>query len=356
MKTDFKNILVVRTDRIGDVVVTIPALRALKKAFPRARLTVLVAPATRELLEGNPVVDEVIVYNRKGTCWGTAGFLRMVGQLRQRRFDLAINYHTKRRTNLLCFFSRIPRRVGYCNEKWGIVLTDRVPDDRPQGKKHEAQYCLDLLRPLGVEASTLETFMPVDKKHEDWARALCRHLSLDLMRPIIAIHPGASCSTKKWPARFFTQVVNQLQEKYHAQVILVGAADSRPEAQTILNEAHGRVFDLTGQTSLGQFVSLMRRCTMLISNDSGPVHLADAVGIGVVAIFTRNQPGINPERWRPLGPRATYVAPPVDLEPCFAKGKVLDPIYLEKVTVGQVMASVDAIYKLCYNQRTFLTA
>ena len=119
-KDNYRNILIVRTDRIGDVVLTTPAIEALRKAFPQARISILVTPVTRELVEGNPYLDEVLIDDRKGRHGGVFGFFNLVKTLRKRQFDLAIILHTKKRTNSLCFLAGIPHRVGYKNNKFGF--------------------------------------------------------------------------------------------------------------------------------------------------------------------------------------------------------------------------------------------
>jgi heptosyltransferase-2 len=107
------------------------------------------------------------------------------------------------------------------------------------------------------------------------------------------------------------------------------------------------VYNLAGKTTLGQLVSLLKRCSLLVSNDSGPVHVAAALGTPVVSIFTRNQPGINPERWKPLGEKSAYVAPDKDLSISFARGEVSDSAFLDTITPQDVLRAVDALFKLC---------
>ena len=115
MINSYKNILIVRTDRIGDVVLTTPAIMALRRHYPNAKISILVTPQTRELVDGNSCIDEVIIDDRKGEHKGY-GFFKLIGLLRQKRFDVAVNYHTKKRTNLACFLAGIPIRIGYvCN-------------------------------------------------------------------------------------------------------------------------------------------------------------------------------------------------------------------------------------------------
>ena len=248
------------------------------------------------MVQGNPDLDEILVDDRRCKNRGPWGFWREVLQLRKRHFDVALILHTKRRANWLCFFSGIPHRVGFCFDKSDFLLTLRIRDFRSQGLIHESRNCLDVLKQLGIKEERVEMFLPLRPENEMWVDDLFKQMKIDSQKPIIAIHPGASCPTKKWPEKFFIEVAQQILKTYSCQIFLVGSVDARENARHIFDAVHGPIFDLTGKTTVGQLASLLKRCRMLISNDSGPVHVAAALGIGVVSIFTRNQGGINPER------------------------------------------------------------
>ncbi len=344
---DFKNILLIRSDRIGDVILTTPSIRAMRETYPHARISLFVCPATKDCVQGNPYLDDVLVDDRHNSHKGLAGFVTLVRFLRGKKFDLAVNFIPKKRTNLLCFLAGIPHRLGYDNNKFGFLLTQRIFDDRPLGIKHEARYCLDLLKPLGVNFSSMELFFPVSTETQAWARQCLDENGIDTSKPLVAVHPGASCPTKKWPAKRFAQLINKLQQQHSFSFVIIGARDNAKTAQEILALLDAPVLDLTGKTSVARLAGLLKQCHLLISNDSGPVHIADALGVPVVSIFTRNQPGINPERWGPLGAKSRIVAPPVQEGISFAKGEVTDPKYLEVVQTQDVLEAVDAIFKLC---------
>jgi len=168
MKTPktFHNILIVRTDRIGDVVLTTPAIKALRGAYPAARISVLVSQATFDLVNGNPYVDEILVDDRLGKHKGLLGSMRLAWEIRSKHFDLAILYHTKRRYNWACFTARIPCRLGYKNNKFGFLLTHPIKDVRHLGLKHEAKYCMDVLKAIGIENEDLDVFVPLQSQAE----------------------------------------------------------------------------------------------------------------------------------------------------------------------------------------------
>ena len=343
----YQNILVVRTDRIGDVVLTTPALRALRKKFPAARISVLLAPSTRDLVEGNPDVDCILFDDRQGRHKGILGYLRLIRDIRARHFDLAIVYHTKKRTNLLCWAAGIPVRMGYKNNKYGFLLNVPLLDERPSGKKHEARYCLDVLEPLGVSGEPLELRVPTRADNDAWAEDWIKKHRIPPGPAFIAVAPSASCPTRQWPVTRFVELIPGLQSRFNAPVVIVGGPDARRMAADIQRAVPSSLCDITGETTLGQLASLLKHCALLVSNDSGPVHLAAALGTPVVSIFTRNQPGINPERWKPLGAKSAYVAPARDMSISFAKGEVHDPTFLYTVTAQDVLRAVDALFKLC---------
>jgi lipopolysaccharide heptosyltransferase II len=295
---DYKNILVIRTDRIGDMVLTVPALRALKKAYPSSRLTVLSAMNTRSLIEGLPFVDEVMVDD---VSRGWIAYMKLVKELRRRRFDLAIVYHTKRRTNSACFLAGIPCRLGYRNEKLGFLLNRPVRDERHLGLKHEVEYCLDLLREIGVHSHDLRIEIACDKDAEVWAENFMRtHFPEG---NVMVLHPDASCPTRRWPAENFARLGELLNDKFKAQIVIVGAEGGRSIAQDIMRRMRTSAVDLTGQLSLAQLASFLKRVNLLVSSDTGPIHVAAAVRTPLVCLFLRTQAGLNPERWHPLGDR-----------------------------------------------------
>ena len=265
----------------------------------------LVSAATQDLVNGNPYVDEVLVEDRQGKHRGLAGFLRLVMELRLKRFDLAIIFHTKRRYNLACYAARIPWRLGYKNEKWGFLLSLPLKDIRPLGERHEADYCMEVLKPLGIEDNERDVFVPTQKEAEAWSQQWMQENNL---RPneFIVIHPGSSDPAKCWPITNFALLTDRLTEAHALKIVIIGSSGTSFLANEILQKSRksSGVLDLTGKTSLAQTVSLLRRARLLISNDSGPVHVAAGVGISVISLFMRDLPGINKERWRPLGPKS----------------------------------------------------
>ena len=353
---NFRNILIVRTDRIGDVILTTPAIKVLREAYPQASISILVSPLTYDLVNGNPYLNEALIDDRLKTHRGPLGFWRLVNSLRRRKFDAAIIFHTKKRTNLLCFLAGIPYRTGYRNEKFGFLLNHPLEDTRPFGKKHETEYCLDVLKSLDISDAQFlkapEFYVPVKEEARDWLKSFLVKNNIGDQDVLVAIHPAASDPAKQWSSKGFAELMDYLIERYHAKIVLIGTASVKSTVRDILAfvknaSTSGLIFDLSGMTSVSQSVSLLKRANLLVSNDSGPVHIAAALGTPVVSIFTRNQPGINPERWRPLSQKSRVVSVPEDKKMSFKKAQPLDPQYSQLIPAQEVFEAVDSLFKLC---------
>ena len=284
-KPNLNRILIVRTDRVGDVVLTTPVIEALRKAYPKAKISMMVAPLTKDIVEGCPLLDEVIVYDKKGANAGFLNFWRFIFKLRKKNFDLAINYHLKSRMNLMLFHAGIPRRVGFQNNKLGFLLTEQYPDPRTNGECHEAEYCLGLLKYLGIEGVERNLYVHVKAESEAWAQEFFQQQGIAPRDTLIAIHPGASCISKRWPFERFSEVADRIAQKYHAKIVLIGSRDQKHIVQEVFQSMKQPPIDLAGKTTLSQLISVLKRCTLLISNDSGPVHLAVGVKTPVISIF-----------------------------------------------------------------------
>lgn len=346
MQVKPKNILVVRTDRVGDVVLTLPVFPVLRKNFPDSRITVLVAESTRALVEGHPDIDEVISINRDSKFKGWGRFWKLVLKLRSRSFDWAILFHTKKWTNVLCFFAGIPRRTGYKNEKFGRLLTEPVFDERNLGRKHESEFCLDLLKKIGLDVPDEMVFVvPHHPSAGSWLKNWTSKINTPLEKTII-INPSASDPARRWPPESFAALLKKLAEHGYGPLIIVGTKSDKA-ALRLREMTHGISADLIGQTNMSQFIELLRHSRMLISNDSGPVHIAAALQKPVVSIFIRDEPGVNPERWRPLGEKSRIVVTPYKFDSSRPGEKAPMRPADAGISVETVFEAVDALLKLC---------
>lgn len=311
-------ILVTRTDRLGDLVLSTPIFSALREKFPHAHIAALVSLENHEVIEGNPHLDEILLYDKKGTEKSWRDNLIFAWSLRKKKFDLVIHLHATNRIHFVTWLAGIPSRIGWAR-KAGWMLTEAYPDRKKEGLKHEAEYNFDILKSLAIPVpEKMEMFYPVSSRARASFEMLERHLNLPLHKPWIVLNPSASCPSKKWPAARFSKLADKFREEFQAAVFLIGTEADRELISQVKENMRGPVFDLSGRLSLGMLGALLKKAELLVSNDSGPVHIASALGIPVISIFGRKQPGLSPQRWRPLGANARVIWKDVGCETCLA--------------------------------------
>jgi len=343
-KDKFKRILIVRTDRIGDVLLSTPAIKALRDANPNAYIAMMVAPSARDIAEGNPYLDEVLIYDKDGRHKTWIESVRFARILKKKKFDLVLILHPTNRVHLVTFFAGIPRRVGY-DRKMGFLLTDRLSHTKQLGEKHELEYTLDIVRYLGIEPKDKDLFMPLSPESEDWADEFFAKEGIREGDRLLAVHPGASCPSKIWPSERFAETADKLADKYRLKIILIsGPKDIHPVQGVIKNLRHPAI-NLSGKTSISQLASVLKRCQLLISNDSGPVHIASGVGTPVISIFGRNQRGLSPRRWGPRGIKDRVLHREVGCRECLAHKCGKGFACLKAITAEEVTLVADSILR-----------
>ncbi len=338
-------ILILRLDRFGDVMLTLPAIAAIRKRFPEARISVMLRPYTRSLLEGHPLIDEVIVYEyqKKGRHTFPRGYARFVQEIIERRFDMAFVLHPSVRAHLLPFLAGIPYRIGF-DSNLSFLLTKAVPDQRNQGLKHESEYTLDVIRAFGISENSGELPpFPVFPEQNEKSDALFRASGWRENESMIALHPGASCPSKRWPKERFAETAKKLKEGGSFKFVIVGGGEEKEAGDFLARELGSDALNMAGMLSLKETAALLKRCRLLISNDSGPVHLAAAVGTKTLTIFGRNQAGLSARRWKALGAGHATIQKNVGCVVCLAHRCTIDFECLKAVEVGEVVEKATEI-------------
>jgi heptosyltransferase-2 len=334
-------ILVRAVNWLGDAVMTTPALAALRAARPGSRITLLAKPLVAELFRGHPDVDEVMVYDRDGSHGGISGRLRIASVLRARRFDSAILLQNAFDAALLAFLARIPDRAGYPTDGRRLLLTRPVPLTPEIMASHEVEYYLSLLAALGVprpQSPGLRLHVTGDERNAMSARL--SSLGLTPGAPILGINPGATFgAAKRWFPERFAAVADALAEAWGASVVLLGSAKEAPLSDAIEAAMKKKPAKLTGKTTVREMMALLGACAFLVTNDSGPMHVAAALGTPLTAIF-------GPTEWRRTSPwtkRARLVrAEGIACAPCKRRECDRAPICMLGVTPQMVIdASLD---------------
>lgn len=285
MLRDPERILILSYRHVGDVLFTTPALRALRRRFPQARISVIAGRAAAAVLEGNPHVDELLLLPR-------AAFLekwKLLPALRRRRFDAGILFqHTLSNALLL---PAIGCRVcaGLAWKGCGPLLTHRAPY---VADRHEVDRYLAIVQTLGAQPDDRGLEMTVGEAERRWAQAFFTQHRLGESQPVVAIFPGSSAewAIKRWAPTRFARVADALARKESAAVLLLGGPADEEAVRTVSEALQAPHVNAVGQTNLKQLAALLERCALLISNDTGPMHLATAVGTPVVDLVGPGDP------------------------------------------------------------------
>jgi lipopolysaccharide heptosyltransferase II len=290
-----RNILFIRVDRIGDMVVSTPALRAIKRSFPGANLTVLASRANAQLLRHDPFVDRVMLWDGVRPLGSPIGFLRRANQLARARFDAVIDPMTGHdlRTALIAWLSRAPMRIGYAGYGREVFFNHVC---RPGGDRLMVDLILDVTQPLGArpDGRTPQVrLLPIELEQ---ARGRLTS-SGSAGRPLVAIHPGAHYPSQRWPTDYFARMAQGLQRDHSCRVILLGG----PEDGTLIKKIQDSAgLDLATfeRLDVRQTAAMIAHADVLVCNNSGPLHLAAAVGTPTLSFMGPT----DRDRWMPAGP------------------------------------------------------
>jgi lipopolysaccharide heptosyltransferase II len=299
-----ERVLCVRLDALGDVLMTTPALRALKAARPGRRLTLLTSPGGAAVAPLVPEIDDALVYDAP---WMKATAPRpdsrpdwaLVERLRQARFDAAVVFTVYSQNPLppalLCYLADIPRRLAHCRENPYQLLTDWVPEPEPDRLvRHEVRRQLDLVAAVGCRAGDERMALAVPRRARRRVERVLRDLPIDTGRRWVLVHPGASAPSRRYPPEGFAAAARRLALDLDCQVVFTGTDPERALVGRVRELMGAPSHALVGDLDLGEFAALVARAPVLIANNTGPVHVAAAVGTPVVDLYALTNPQHTP--------------------------------------------------------------
>ncbi len=346
------NILIVKTSAIGDVTHTLPALNALRRQYPEARITWLVEEAAAGLLVGHPALDRLLISRRKHwagelrrgprRAWAAVreawSFLR---QLRDTRYDLLLDFQGLLKSGVLVALARAKRKVGFgrgmahAEGSW-IFLNERIP--AVDMNIHALDRELLLLKAIGIESPRVEFALPITAAHRQKVEGLLAAAGVDRSRPLLAINPQATWPTKLWFPERFAELADRLAEKGWA-VVFTGSPADREEIVRIITAMRSPAANLAGATSLLELAALFELAAVVVSTDTGPMHIAASTTTPVVAIFGSTAP------WRtgPWGKQHQVVRVELACSPCLKKSCPTNRECMGGISVEMVLAAVEQL-------------
>ena len=314
-------------------------LPPLRRCFPDATITMLLRQYTGALVRGNSSVDEILWYDDGEDL---LPFYTMTRSLRQRRFDAAIVVYPTLRLALLMFCAGIRVRIGTGYRYYSFLFNRRVYEHRRDAKRHELEYNLRLLEELGCHPEGRPTFpvnIPGDAEHA--VDILMKEETIS--GTIVILHPGSGGSARDWHVENFAMLAQRLSDDSALTVLVTGTAGESRLADTIVAATDGRARSLAGKLTVPQLGALCKRADVFVSNSTGPMHIAAALGTPVVGLFPRH-PAMSKERWGPYTERSIVLVPdmPAACDTCVAHGSVRCTC-MDAITVDAVAEAISAL-------------
>ena len=316
----FRRILLIQISAIGDVILLTPALRAIRKQFPHARLTMVTSPINQQLLQNCPYIDEILTFRPDShrDASSPSRFVAFVHSLRERQFDLAIDFeHWPRLTALLAYLSGAPRRIGFrtSGQHRHYVFTDTVEHMRG---KHELLSFLEIAKLLDCDTENTELEVWPCVEDFNWVEQFLKEHGIKNNIPLVGIHPDAGRTEprRRWTEEGYQQVADALSKKYDAQIILTGAPSEIELSKQIASMMHAKAIIASGKTNINQLAALFSRCQFVLCGNCGPMHLAAAVKTPVVALHGPT----NPAQWGPWGEKHIIICSDMSCSPCLNLG------------------------------------
>lgn len=331
-----ERVLIRGTNWIGDVVMTLPAVAAIRKTWPRARISVLAKPWVAEVYRLSPDVDDVILFQEPGRHAGIRGKIRLAGELRGGGFDCAILLQNAIEAAILARMAGIPLRAGYNSDGRGWMLTHSVRRTKEIRRIHQIDYYLEMVRALGCMSAGREVRLRPGTAYSDRTERLFAGFGIAENLPLIGIAPGAAYGpAKKWFPERFAAVADRLKTEFGAQVILFGSDGDRQSTAEVQKNARQPLIDVAGKTDLTEAIALISRCSLFLSNDSGLMHIAGALGVPTIAVFGST----NPVTTSPVGEKSLVIRHPVPCAPCLKPVCPTDFRCMELIGVEEVFAA-----------------
>jgi len=306
-QTRVKRILAMRLDRIGDLVLTTPALRAIKETYPASFLAVLVRRYTKDIVAELPFIDEVIVLEDYP---GNA----LVEHLRNLKFDVSLGFHPDILVNTLAYRAGIPFRIGYRSCGTGIFLNVSLPDDRQRRMRHEVESALEVAAEIKAFPKDKALSIAGSMESEAFADKFFRENDL-VSGPVVAIHPGSRQDYIRWSKERFAKVADRLAQERMAKIFIIGSSDEAGlvnEVRSLMKEKSWAAVNL----KLSDLISVIKRCSLFIGNSTGPMHMAAALKVPVVAIFGNIHPKDSFQEWEPWDVRHIIVHKDMSCKKC----------------------------------------
>ena len=339
-----RSILLIQLGDIGDVVLTMPAIKALRENFPETRLVVCVREKAKELIENCPWVNDTISVDKKArSIKGEIIYQKnFICALRKYSFDLAIDLRTGTRGAILAFLSGANIRIGrYADDGnlWRNRLFTHLVRPEDELSQYSAEHNLNIIIPFDLNIMTRLPSLIITKKRKEGAYVLLKNKNVQFDRPIVAVHPFSLWKYKEWSVEHWISLIDYIGARYNFSIIITGSMEEEARAREMALKCKGRVFNLVGKTTIGELPAVFKVCGLFIGVDTAALHIAAAVGTPTVGIFGPS----SPTNWAPRGEQHCVISKDMPCVPCRQKGCHGSEISrcLEELSFQEVKKMVD---------------
>lgn len=332
-----KRILIRSTNWVGDAVLTTPAIRAVRKNFPCAEITILAKPWVAPVFHGNRLVDNIMAYDSGGRHKGIIGMSRLIRLLRREKFDLGILFQNAFEAAFLAYMAGIPLRLGFDTDCRGFLLSHPVRLEPGDKEVHEIDYYLAVLERASLKPDGRGLTVAVSDEERRQAGDILETYGITGRdRVVVGINPGAAYgSAKRWPVERFAAVCDEIGESRGSDIVIFGGPGEKNTGRQVSGLTKRPCVNLCGKTTLREAIALIERCELFITNDSGLMHVAAALGVPVVAVFGPT----NPVTTGPSSPESCIVQVPASCSPCLKPECPGDHRCMRDITVDMVLES-----------------
>ncbi len=309
-----KKILVFSVNWLGDVIFSSPVFYALREQYPQAEIICIAVPRVEEILRCIPVIDRIIVYDEKGRHRSLIGKIKMAFQLRREKFDIAFLLRPSLTRAFLFFMAGIPVRVGYATKKKRNFLTH--PAAWPKENLHRSDQYLRVVESLSIRVKDRQCRMAVDRRAADFSQKFMDENNIADHDFFVILNPGGNWDLKRWPEENFARLADHLVQKFKAKIGICGSPGDIEIAKRIAAQSKYSVICFAGQTTLAELAAIFQKASLVISADSGPLHIANSVGTKTIGLFGPTHPEVT----GPRGPGKSVVLHPqiaCNKNPCY---------------------------------------
>ena len=338
-----ENLLIVRTDRIGDVILSLPLAGIIKEYYPQCKVTFLVRNNTREIVEDHPHIDNVLILDETN---GRVNLKSNISKIKKLDFDSSIIVYPTFSVSLIIFFSRISYRIGTGYRWYSFLFNEKIYEHRKYATRHELEFNVNLLKKFNIfeeiTPSNVKFDLPVNQNNDKKIVGVLRENGLDETKPLIIIHPGSMGSSVDLPIDKFKELIRLIGDNTEFQIILTGSNNERNLCEELVIKESVKNF--AGEFSLSELISLIHKADIFVSNSTGPIHIAAALNKYTIGFYPKLL-ACSAKRWGPYTRKAFVFTPESECKQCDNE-QCGGAACMNTIQMSRVFAEIEKIYKL----------